>query len=381
MKLPASILEFINSRSNRDFEPYYVYNSAIIREHCRAFQQIAYANKAIHFASMANIHPEFLRIVKEENTGVFVNSLIHLDAAISAGFREKEIVFTASGLTNKAMMAAHDHKVQVNLDSPGQLERWQQLFPGEAVGLRCNIGDSVQPQASHVGCFIGKESRLGFLPEELDAIQDKSIINGLHLYAGTDIFDVDYFIRCYSELIRISEMFPAISYLNFGGGFGVSEDNHIHFDMARYTAEVSRLMNDFSEKRGRSIRLILEPGRIIGGESGYFVCQVSDVKKRNDVLLVGVNASTAQFSRPLMYPDVASHPVVVVHNGVAISDGPLQNTTIFGCSTYSRDLFLKNRLLPEIQTGDTLVFGNAGSYSASSFTQFLGFPKPAEFFL
>ena len=381
MKIPGKILDFINTRSAIDFDPYYVYSDELIREHCRTFQQISYANKAIHFASMANIHPEFLRIVREENIGVFVNSLIHLDVAISAGFREKEIVFTASGLTKQAMMAAHDHKVQVNLDSPGQLERWQQLFPGEAVGLRCNIGDSVRPHSTHVGYFIGKESRLGFLPEELAAIQDKSIINGLHLYAGTDIFDVDYFIRCYSELIRLSEMFPAITYLNFGGGFGVSEDNHIHFDMDTYSQELTQLMNEVSAQKGRTVRLILEPGRIIGGESGYFVCQVSDVKKRSDASLIGVNASTVQFSRPLMYPDLAAHPVVVVRNGTEFSDGPYQNTTIFGCSTYSRDLFLKNRQLPEIQIGDILVFGNAGSYSASSFSHFLGFPKPAEFFL
>jgi len=37
--------------------------------------------------------------------------------------------------------------------------------------------------------------------------------------------------------------------------------------------------------------------------------------------------------------------------------------------------------LPEIKPGDTLVFGNAGSYSASSHMQFLGFPKPEEFFI
>ena len=61
---------------------------------------------------------------------------------------------------------------------------------------------------SHAGFFIGKESRLGFTIEELFQIPDKSIIKGLHLYVGTDIFDIDYFINCYKELIEIAAEFP-----------------------------------------------------------------------------------------------------------------------------------------------------------------------------
>ena len=34
-----------------------------------------------------------------------------------------------------------------------------------------------------------------------------------------------------------------------------------------------------------------------------------------------------------------------------------------------------------LKIGDIVVFGNAGSYSASSHSQFLGFPKPEEFFI
>jgi diaminopimelate decarboxylase len=381
MILHDKIIRSINQKTKNEFLPFYLYDSELIREHCRLFRDIRYQDNSVHFASMANIHPHFLKIVKEEGIHIFVNSLMHMNTALEAGFNGSEIIFTASALSESAMKEAFAKGAQVNLDSPGQLELWQKLFPGHRVGIRCNIGDSVAPYSSHAGYFIGKESRLGFTPEEIDAIPDKSVIAGLHLYIGTDVFDIGYFMSCYRALAELSLLFPDIDYLNFGGGFGVAENGENHFDFETYNQRVSEFMEEVSRKRGKPVKLILEPGRIIGGESGFFVCRVTDVKQRIPVMLVGVNASTVQFSRPLFYPEVARHPVAIIRNGIPLDLPNECPTTIFGCSTYSRDIFTKNLLLPVIKPGDILVFGNAGSYSASSYTSFLGFSKPEEYFI
>ena len=82
-----------------------------------------------------------------------------------------------------------------------------------------------------------------------------------------------------------------------------------------------------------------------------------------------------------MYPDSARHPVAVIRNGEQMRSTSGLPTTVYGCSTYSRDIFTKDVELPELQVGDILVYGNAGSYSASSYMQFLGFPKPEEYFI
>lgn len=381
MILNNKILNFINCKTEKEFDPYYVYDSQIIRDHCQIFQNITYKNKSIHFASMANINPQFLSIVKEENVNIFVNSILHLKVAQEAGYDKQEIIFTSSALTEKTMRLVHSCGAQLNLDSPNQLEFWLKLFPKQPVGIRCNIGDKVNPYSTHAGFFIGKESRLGFTREEIGQIEDKSIIEGLHLYAGTDIFDIDYFINCYQELINIAVDFPSLEYLNLGGGFGVSENGEKQFDISEYNTRVTQIMSEVSQHKGISIKLILEPGRIIGGEAGFFVCSVTDVKKRSTNRLVGVNASTVQFSRPLIYPDIANHPVMIIREGVQYVSEPLHTTSIYGCSTYSRDLFTKKVQLPELKIGDIIVFGNAGSYSASSHSHFLGFPKPEEYFI
>lgn len=381
MILKKDILTFINSKNINEFDPYYVYDSQVIRDHCRMFQNINYSNKSIHFASMANINLQFLNIVKEEKINVFVNSILHMQIAQEAGYCKQEIIFTSSALSEKSMRFARNAEVQLNVDSPNQLKLWMKLFPDKPIGIRCNIGDTVNPPESHAGFFIGSESRLGFSLEEIAQIADKSIINGLHVYVGTDIFDIDYFINCYAALANIAVDFPKLEYLNFGGGFGVSENGGEQFDISGFNSRVSSLMSAVSQRRGSSLRLILEPGRIIGGESGFFVCNVTDVKKREDKRLVGINASTVQFSRPLLYPDIANHPVMIIRDGLQVISDDLFTTSIYGCSTYSRDLFSKNAALPELEIGDIVVFGNAGSYSASSHSNFLGFPKPEEYFI
>ncbi len=381
MFLEDHILHHITERASTDSAPYYLYDTGLIRDHCRAFRKIEYKEKEIHFATMANIHPEFLRIVREEGLGVFVNSLMHLEAVMEAGFGGEKIIFTSSGQSRENMLAAGQQGVQVNLDSPAQLELWNELFPGVPVGIRCNIGDQIDVSVNHAGAFIGKNSRLGFTLEEISHIDHRSGIKGLHLYAGTDIFDLDYLFSCYEALVEISRDFPAIEYLNFGGGFGVAENNEKQFDFETYGIRLTALMESVSDSKGRKVKLILEPGRIIGGAAGYFICKVTDVKERENVRLVGVNASVAQFSRPLLYPEIARHPVYIIRNEQVLQDSELQMHTIFGCSTYSRDILRSKIDLPAVQKGDMVVFGNAGSYCASSYCQFLGFPKPEEVFL
>ena len=375
------VLGHVAKAQTEDVDPFYIYDIQAIRKKCDDFSSIPYRNKSIHFATMANINPEFLAVVKSSNLNVFVNSLKHLERVKEAGFKGSEIVFTSSAMSEKVMKSVCAENVQINLDSVRQLELWQKLFPKKAVGIRCNIGGMVKPYSTRAGFFLGKESRLGLTVDEIKGIVNKHIIKGLHLYIGTDIFDIDYFIECYRALIELSLDFPELEYLNFGGGFGISEHGDELFNIKIYGEKVSAMMDEVSLKRGKSIQMILEPGRIIGGEAGYFVCQVTDIKERENRVFVGVNASTAQFTRPLIYPASANHPVVIIRNGALLEAENQVNTTIYGCSTYSRDIFCKDKQLPQLSIGDLMIFANSGSYCASSYCEFLGFDKPKEVFI
>jgi diaminopimelate decarboxylase len=138
-------------------------------------------------------------------------------------------------------------------------------------------------------------------------------------------------------------------------------------------------MEKLTQKFKKNFKLILEPGRIIGGAAGHFICTANDIKFRNGEQLIGVNASSAQFPCPLFYPESAVHPLRLFK--AADDPAKLLLTSVYGCSTYSRDFLARKCYLPAAHLGDLLIFGQAGSYCASLYTEFLGFTRPREFFI
>jgi diaminopimelate decarboxylase len=381
LALSKTLEHKIRKLSNSIDAPFYIYDTNRIRQNCQKILDIPYSPKFIHFAMMANSTPQFLKIIKEAGLRIFANSITHLDVAMKLGFRNKEIVFAASAMDKSTMRKVASSGAYCILDSLGQLDQWRALFPDKNVGMRCNIGDLVVPKKTLAGYFIGRESRLGLTPDALKKIKGDSSIMGLHIYVGTNIVDIDYFLECYNQITQLAVYFNGIQFLDFGGGFGLGEKSPDEFDMQVYGKRVTDLMNKISAKLGRSIQLILEPGRIIGGDAGYFVCKVTDVKKRDNHLLIGVNASCVQFPRPLFYADSAYHPVTIIHSHSLPSSKCRLVSSVCGCSTYSRDFLARNVLLPVPSLGDIVVLGYAGSYCATAYTHFLGFPQAQEIFI
>jgi diaminopimelate decarboxylase len=381
MTLSEKVLAQVLKLVQKEYHPFYLYNTSRIRLNCRMFLAIPYLNKSIHYATMANIHPGILNIVRDEKMNVFVNSLLHLEKVRDAGFRQDEITFSASALDDKSFRIINNSGTRVNLDSKNQIQRWKKAFPKKSFGIRCNIGTLITPKQTHAGYFIGRESRLGLTTEEITELKGDKLVKGLHIYVGTDILDVDYFLHCYETLCQFIDLFPNLEYLNFGGGFGIKENGERCFNMEEYRPRVSRLMSEISDGRNKVFQLILEPGRIIAGNAGYFVTRVTDIKERNGCQYIGVNASSVQFPRPLLYPEIARHPVALIRNGEQAISPKKKVSFIYGCSTYSRDFLARSIQLPPAEIGDLVIFGNAGAYSAAACTDFLGFPRPKEFLL
>ncbi len=362
--------------------PVYLYDKMKIQSNCHSFLQLPYSCKKIHFATMANIHPEFLSIIRSEGINVFVNSLPHLKKVQQIGYSGHEIIFTASAMNEEAMKVALDCGATVNLDSLEQIELWGKVSGGSGYGIRCNIGNLIEPRKTRAGYFLGKASRLGLSIDEMRTLKGNPNVKGLHIYVGTDIMEIDYFMDCYSKLGDFVKWYPQLEYLDLGGGFGIEDlDLSADFDLNAYGEKVSIYMEEINTQIGRPLTMVLEPGRILGGKAGYFACRVVDVKWRENNQLIGVNASVSQFPRPLFYPDTAFHPVTILDSSGKQKENEEIVSSIHGCSTYSRDFLAQDIHTGKVSPGDIAVFGHAGSYCASSYTEFLGFQKPEEIYI
>jgi len=354
--------------------PCYLYDETLIRRNAERFTGLQYPDKTIHFASMANNNPHLLRLAKDAGMGIFVNSTRHLRLALECGFTADEIIYTSTGVRRSDLELIADLGVTVNLDSLGQLDLYGSIAPGSTCGIRLNIDEN-----SLGNVFIGTESRIGLMENELEqaieiAAKHRLTVEGTHVYLGTNIVSLDTMIRGVQRTLELSEVFPDLTYVDLGGGFPVTDDGIDEFDYSSYDREISRLFAEYSRKRGRAIRLVLEPGRALFGDTAVFCTSVLDVKNRPDRFLVCVDASATLIPRSLFYGEY--HRVEVLgRSGEPAAD---KAADVVGSTTYSRDFLAKGVRLPPLHPEDVLVFRNAGSYCYSMITQFLGQDEPSE---
>lgn len=370
----APVAELMEAREKLGDSSFYVYDEDLIATNIARFASFPYPHTSIHFASMANDNPVLLGILKDAGFGLFVNSRKHLDLGLSLGFRPADIIFASTGINRPTMKLLGELGVRVNIDSPGQLRLYGSLHPGTEVGIRLNIDEK-----SKNNVFLGLESRIGVLESEFEEIFAIAAeyglkLNGTHVYLGTDVTLLDDLLAGIDRTLELSDRFPDLEFIDAGGGFPIEA---ARFDFQTYKHAITDRLNAYSARRGRAIKLILEPGRSMFGSTASFYAQVTDVKARPDRYLVCVNASATLIPRAMFYEDY--NPVSIVRGESAGGfDLPVD---IVGCTTYSRDFISKNADLERVEVGDWIALRNAGSYCYAMITRFLGQAMPPEYLL
>ncbi|MGJ3264480.1 MAG: diaminopimelate decarboxylase family protein [Salinarimonas sp.] len=350
--------------------PFYLYDRARIEANIRRFRSISYPHTKIHFASMANDNPVLVGMLREGGFGLFVNSLKHLALADAAGI--EDVIFASTGVPEDVMRRLVRRGVWINLDSVAQVALFGRLAPGGRAGLRLNIDEK-----SKNNVFIGAESRIGVLESEIPAAfaaaaEADVTLTGPHVYLGTDVTDLSDLVAGVERTIALSDAFPDLAFVDLGGGFPLEAER---FDLAAYDAALTERMTRLSERRGRPITLVLEPGRAMFGDAASFFVQVTDVKERPDRWIVCTNASASLIPRAMFYEDY--NPVSPAFpDGAEPFDKPVD---IVGATTYSRDFMARGVTLPRVAVGDWLRFDHAGSYCYSMITRFLGQDMPPEY--
>jgi diaminopimelate decarboxylase len=324
---------------------------------------------------MANNNPHLLKILKNADFGIFVNSMKHLSIAVKSGFEVSDIIYTTTGISQRDMEFIIQKNISINLDSLEQVKLYGSLNSGGSIGVRLNIDEK-----SRDNIFIGSESRIGILetefPELLEIASRYSLkIIGTHVYLGTNIISFDEMIAGTKKTLDLSEHFPDLEYIDLGGGFPIDGENGQYFDYDKYGELITELFNNYSKKHGRSIKLILEPGRSLFGDTAVFCSQVLDVKERPDRFLISCDASASILPRSMFYNNTFHNIEVLGKQNAPKLSKP---AGVVGSTTYSRDYLGKDLQLPMVEIGDILMFKNAGSYCYAMITQFLGQAMPSE---
>ena len=142
-----------------------------------------------------------------------------------------------------------------------------------------------------------------------------------------------------------------IKHVDLGGGFHVKyEDSDPDFNIKKVKEELD---NCFTQT---NYELSFEPGRYLIAEAGVTVTSIVTIKNNGGINYLIVDAGMNTLIRPAMYG--AHHEILAIN----VKSGEFMDYAIAGPICESSDIFAKNIVLPQQNTGDHLIIHDTGAY-------------------
>jgi diaminopimelate decarboxylase len=357
--------------------PLYVYHAEKIEKQYHRLQQAFGASRARFFyACKALTNLNILKLMNSLGSGLDTVSIQEVRLGLKAGFDPRNIIFTPNCVALDEIIEAKELGVHINIDNISILEQFGNKFGNSyPVCIRLNphimAGGNFKISTGHV------DSKFGISIHQIRHIERvvKSTglhVNGLHMHTGSEIKDVEVFLRGVEIMFEMAEYFNQLDFLDLGSGFKVAyRQGDPETDVEQLGKRMSDAFNDFSRKYNRPLEMWFEPGKFIVSQAGYFVVKANVIKTTTATVFVGVDSGFNHLIRPMFYD--AFHLIRNISNPHGIE----RIYTVVGniCET---DTFGWDRKINEVREGDYLVMYNAGAYGFEMSSNFNSRLKPAE---
>ena len=357
--------------------PLYVYDLSIIenqfKELKNGFQNIK--NFKINFAVKSNSNISILKFMKRLGAGLDTVSIEEVKIGLICGFNNEDITFTPNGVSFNEIEEAYNLKVKINLDSLESIKDFSKKYSSYPISIRVNpnilSGGNKNVSVGH------DKSKFGIPQDCLDEIAEmdnkKNIaIEGIHIHTGSDIVELDNFQEAFKKIFLVAKKFKNVKILNFGGGLKIPYfEGDSKTNILNLSNSIKKLINDNSFVTENNLKIILEPGKFLVGESGYFLTKVNYVKKTPNKVFVQLNSGFNHFIRPMFYDSY--HEIINITN-------PNDKEHEYDVVGYvcEQDNFALKRKISNVRKGDILCFKNAGAYCSSMSSNYNSRIKPAE---
>ena len=356
--------------------PVYIYDGNRIEENYKRFVSVfSVDNMKVHYACKALTNPAILKLLKRVGAGIDCVSLNEVKLALECGFIPSEIMYTPNNVSETEYEAAIELGVHVNVDNINMLEFIAMKFPKYPLCIRFNPHIMAGGNAKiSVGAI---DSKFGISIHQFPLVKrmiDRLHINveGIHIHTGSEIADVDVYMRGAELVFGIAEQLKGLKYIDFGSGFKVPyKDGDYTTDLDKLGKVFSQRFNEFCEVYGEELTLRFEPGKYLVSDAGYFMCNVNVIKQTTACTFLGLNSGFNHLIRPMFYDSY--HRVENISNPEG--DKKLYNVVGYICET---DTFANDRILNEVRKNDLIVFYNAGAYCFSMASNYNSRVRPAE---
>lgn len=359
----TNLVDFMKNKST----PLYIYNADRVVE---KYQQVASVwndfeqQVSIYYAMKANRHPAILNHLRiRTNAGIDVCSPNELQTAIEHGFKETQITYTGTSVSNQDLQVLAKHpNIKINFDSLSAIRRFQQFSDARDIGIRINtnIGMAYNQDLEYTGNEIVKFGIYKAQWADLKRLIDASpfTITTVHCHAGSGFLSnqlqrLPYIFDVIDEFIQL---FPTVTRLNLGGGLGVPQKQG---DQLLDLKQWSNIIAAYAAIKG--LNLAFEPGDFLVKDAGILITEVNTIEQKIDKHFVGINAGM-NMNYEYAYYQMNLEPVLLQRRP---NEG-LMKGTIAGNINEPIDLFAEDKWLPQLQEGDMIALLNSGGYGSST---------------
>jgi len=282
--------------------------------------------------------------------------------------------------TDAELAAAVAAGAQINAESAHELRRLAALTgPGVEVAVRVNRA-AAAPPGTHA--MTGTPTPFGIDEAQLaDVLAVPGVtVTGFSLHAVSNNLDAAAHAAFVADAVAWSAATAArhgiqLRTVNAGGGLGVDHAGDATLDLAALRAGLSTL------DLPAGVELIVEPGRILAADAGWYAAEVLDLKRTHGRVFAVLRGGTHHFRLPAAWG--YSHPFTVLP--VPAWPYPFARPEVtdsevdaVGELCTPRDVLTRSQHVGHLRAGDVLVFGRAGAYGWDiSHHGFLRHPEPA----
>ncbi|MFH1868956.1 MAG: diaminopimelate decarboxylase, partial [Candidatus Omnitrophota bacterium] len=348
--------------------PFYLYSNKTLLDHYSKIKSAFSGLKPlICFSMKSNSNLSVCRTLVKAGSGLDIVSGGELYKALRIKADPKKIVYASVGKTpieiDRALKAGI---LFFNVESISEMVLIEKLCARQ--NKRARVAVRLNPEVdAHTHKYIttGTQQNKFGIDEKtaLKIFKQKKIfphleIAGLHIHIGSQITESKPFIKA----VQVAALFikklrssgHRIDYLNIGGGLGIVYHKEKPQTAKKFAKAVVPLIKKLN------VKLILEPGRFISGNSGILVTKVLYIKKAPAKRFMIVDAGMNDLMRPSLYS--AYHEVVPV---VIDAKRPNYTQDVVGPICESGDFLAKDRKLPLVMGGELLAVMSAGAYGFS----------------
>jgi len=360
--------------------PFYLYSCATLERHFSVFDGAFSAVPHLTCYSVkACSNIALLRLFARLGAGVDVVSGGEIFRAMKAGVPADRIVYSGVGKTRSEIEYALACDIlQFNVESAQELELINQV--AHAMGRRARIAFRINPDVdpkTHPYISTGlKKNKFGVKIESALDEYKKAVtlpcieVTGIACHIGSQITEVTPFIDAFKRVKAFIKALKgegiAVSQLDLGGGLGIIYKDETPPHPSEYAQAV------IAEMQGMGCRLLLEPGRVIVGNSGALVARVLYTKKSEAKNFIVVDAGMNDLVRPSLYD--AYHEIRPVKK----SDAPEISADIVGPICESGDFLARSREIADLGQGELIAVMSAGAYGFSMSSNYNSRPRAAE---